>query len=96
MDDTKARLMIQKVRAGILMLQQIEQELASFLEVEQIEEPIPQIKETFLGDDGKEYQEAMPYIKSKQWYCCGKPLEKEEQDGKQVYHCSRCNSNYKS
>lgn len=94
MDELKAKLLIQKIDASILMLSQIKGELENLLGVEFHEEPIEQIEETWLGDDGKEYKASTPYKKAKQWYCCGRPLEIGEKNGKQVYCCSVCHSNY--
>lgn len=91
MEIEKAKLLLQRVRAGIEMLKNIEKDLQEFVGEEA---PPMQISETFLGDDGKEYLLSQPYIKSKQWYCCGKPLKNEIKDGKQVFHCDKCNSYY--
>ena len=93
MDKEKAKLLIQKVKASILMLQEIEKDLNEFLD-EDLDIETFKVEETWLGDDGKEYKQKTPYIKAKQWYCCGKPLEKVVKDGKEVYHCSVCDSNY--
>lgn len=91
MEKEKAILLLQRVRAGITMLKNIEKDLKEFVG----EEPqLIQIPETFLGDDGKEYSLSQPYIKAKQWYCCGKPLKNVIKDGKQVFHCEECNSYY--
>lgn len=92
MDKEKLKLLYQRVNAGILMLENIKKDIEKELQIPQ--EGIPQIEEVWLGDDGKEYSASQPYIKAKQWYCCGKPLEKVVIDGKQVFHCAKCNSNY--
>lgn len=94
MDKEKAKLLIQKIQASKLMLDQIEKELKDFLGVESIEEPVYRVTESWLGDDGKEYFASQPYIKAKQWYCCGRPLTKEVQDGKTYYICNSCHSKY--
>lgn len=94
MDKEKAKLLIQKVKASILMLQDIEKDLNDFLGSDLTVKEDFKVEETWLGDDGKEYKARNPYIKAKQWYCCGKPLEKAVKDGKEVYHCTSCNSNY--
>ena len=94
MDENKARLLVQKIDASILMLEQIRSELKDFLNVEKVYEEVPQIEETWLGDDGKVYKASNPYKKAQQWYCCGKPLERITKNGKEVYHCSVCNSDY--
>lgn len=95
MDEVKARLLVQKINASMLMLEQIKNELESLLDVKVVEEEVKQIQETWLGDDGKEYGVATPYKKAKQWYCCGLPLERAVKDGKEVYHCNKCNSDYR-
>lgn len=95
MDKEKAKLLVQKVKASILMLQEIEKDLNDFLG-EDLKVETFKVEETWLGDNGKEYKSKTPYIKAKQWYCCGKPLEKVVKDGQEVYHCSVCNSNYSS
>ena len=94
MDENKARLLVQKIDASILMLEQIRNELKDFLNVEKVYDEVPQIEETWLGDDGKVYQKSNPYKKAQQWYCCGKPLERATKNGKEVYHCNMCNSDY--
>ena len=53
MDENKARLLVQKIDASILMLEQIRNELKDFLNVEKVYDEVPQIEETWLGDDGK-------------------------------------------
>ncbi len=94
MDEVKAKALIQKVQASILMLEQIQTELQNLLNVvEETKKPF-QVEETWLGDDGKEYKKETPYIKAKQWYCCGQPLVTQVKNGKQVFHCEKCNSNY--
>lgn len=96
MTDEQARLLIQKIQASKLMLEQIEQDLNDFLgnpKTEKIEDTYS-VEDEWLGDDGKLYKKSTPYIKAKQWYCCGSPLTKEAIDGKTYYHCSHCNSKY--
>lgn len=96
MDEVKARLLVQKINASMLMLEQVKSDLLDFLNTEDVKEEIPQVEETWLGDDGKEYKSGQPYKKAKQWYCCGKPLERAVKDGKEIYHCNGCNSDYRA
>lgn len=93
MEQEKAKVLLQRVQASIEMLTNIKKDLEEFLGVEE-ETPTLQVSETYLGDDGKEYPPSNPYIKAKQWYCCGKPLVEKVVDGKKVFHCEKCNSNY--
>lgn len=72
------------------MLKQIDDSLAKFLNIEIPKEDLYQAEEYFLGDDGKSYGKQTPYIKAEQWYCCGKPLEKNGN----TYVCSVCHSRY--
>ena len=103
MDEAKARLLIQRIDASIEMLNQTKQDILDFL----VSDSLAQIKEleeneqytvepTFIGDDGKEYKCGTAYLKAKTWYCCGYPLQKEVKNGKQVYHCSKCGTDYSS
>lgn len=90
MEKEKVLILKQKIKAAQLMLTEIEKALNDLCDEEVKEEEQPKIEETFLGDDGKAYGKSSPYIKAKQWYCCGRPLER---NGK-TFHCSICNSNY--
>lgn len=96
MDEVKAKLLVQKINASIEMLEQVKKDLLDFLQTEDVKEEVAQVAEFWLGDDGKEYSYSQPYKKAKQWYCCGKPLGKVVKDGKEVYHCSQCNSDYRA
>ena len=93
MDKEQAELMLQKVKAGILMLTEIQKDLESFLGTE-IKEDNYIVEEEWLDDNGKVHKKGSPYIKAKSWYCCGKPLEKSTKNGKNIFHCSVCGSNY--
>lgn len=90
MEKEKIVILKQKIKAARIMLDEIEKSLDDLAgeEVELPEEP--KIKETFLGDDGKVYEKSVPYIKAKQWYCCGRPLVR---NGKK-FHCDVCNADY--
>ena len=90
MDKEKAILIREKIKAAQIMLAQIDEALADFLQVEIPQSEEFHVEETFLGDDGKEYSKQTPYIKAEQWYCCGQPLEKE---GKE-FICRACGSRY--
>ena len=100
MDKKQAELILQKVKAGIAMLSGLQKDLETFIGGDFIEKSEEEttyvVEESWLGDDGKEYKEKTPYIKSKTWYCCGQPLERIEVDGKQVFHCTKCNSKYRA
>ena len=93
MDKEQAELMLQKVKAGILMLTEIQKDLESFLGTE-IKEDNYIVEEEWLDDNGKVHKKGSPYIKAKSLYCCGKPLEKSTKNGKNIFHCSVCGSNY--
>ena len=96
MDEAKARLLIQRIDASIEMLNQTKQDIHdSLAQIKELEENEKYtVEPTFIGDDGKEYKCGTAYLKAKTWYCCGYPLQKEVKNGKQVYHCSKCGTDY--
>lgn len=93
MDRQQADLLLQKVKAGILMLTEIKDDLEKYLGKETPKEEYI-VEEEWLDDNGKVHKKGEPYIKAKSWYCCGKPLEKAVKDGKNIFHCTVCGSNY--
>ena len=66
MDKEQAELMLQKVKAGILMLTEIQKDLESFLGTE-IKEDNYIVEEEWLDDNGKIHKKGSPYIKAKSW-----------------------------
>lgn len=99
MDKKQAELLLQKVNASILMLTEIKKDLENFIGEDFLKERAEKdsyvVEETWIGDNGKEFKKATPYIKTGSWYCCGKPLDVLSENGNNFFHCSVCGSKYR-
>lgn len=87
-------LAMEKIDACVEMLLQIKSDLKQLEKVkeETVEEPKVTKPETFVGDDGREYNPKEPYLSKGVLNCCGQPCKKIEDT---IYQCEKCNSKYR-